>query len=630
MEDNQPSVFFRLRRALLGAPIASSKAYEERLGPFLGLTIFSCDALSSVAYATEAILLILIYLSTQALQDQIWISLAIVGLILIITTSYAQTIHAYSSGGGSYIVASDNLGKGPGLVAAAALLIDYILTVTVSTAAGVAAVISAVPEIRHFVPDAQVTLSLFAIALVAFANLRGLRESGSLFALPTYGFILTMTALIGFGLYTVAHTPATPLPHVESNLIGGEAGHPYWFMILRAFAAGCTALTGIEAVSNGVQVFRSPESKNATKTLVMMSALLTFLFLGLGWLALKMPYHYPRFSIYESNSPHYITLTAQVAAFVFGAKSIPFFAIQFFVAAILILAANTAFAGFPRLASMISTDGYLPRYLSRLGDKLVFHNGIVLLAICAGALVCIFHGQLDALLPLYAIGVFTAFTLSQIGMVVHWWRLRGKGWQVRLGINGVGAVLCAVVLVIIAATKFREGAWLVLVLIPLICFMFWMVQLRYRSISKQLEIDRTAPSDEPTGHIALVLVPRIHRGVVGAVRYAKQFQGEVQAVHITLNEKGLPELQRKWQEFGHDIPLVILPSPYRSLIQPVLDYVDRLREANPGVIITVIVAEAVSTRWYQKLLTENVAQQLKIALASRRRVVVANTRYFLD
>lgn len=629
MNDTRPSFLNRLRRLLLGAPIPTSKAHHERLGPLLGLPVFSSDALSSVAYATEAIILILIYLSVSALHEQIWISLAIVLLIIIITTSYRQTIHAYPSGGGSYIVASENLGRGPGLVAAAALLIDYILTVSVSIAAGVDAIISAVPEIRHKIPEAQVSLSLLCIAIVAFANLRGLKESGRLFAFPTYGFIVAMTALIICGFFVVYRTPPSAVPMVHTDLLGKERGHAHWFILLRAFAAGCTALTGIEAVSNGVQAFRAPESKNASKTLIMMSSLLAFMFMGLGWLALQMPYHYHNFGIYESDSEHYITLTAQVAAFVFGDGSKPFYAIQICVAAILILAANTAFADFPRLSSLISRDGFLPRYLSRLGDKLVFHNGIILLAIFAGTLVFVFHGQLDALLPLYAIGVFTAFTLSQAGMVVHWYRERGPGWVTRAAINGFGTFLCAIVLIIIGMTKFAEGAWLVCLLIPLICFMFWSIHKRYQSVNQQLAVPQEVPP-VAEGHIALILVPRIHRGILGAVRYAKQFQGDIQAVHVTLNERNLPELQRLWDQYGEGVPLVVLPSPYRSLIQPILDYVDQLRDENPGVIITVVVAEAVSTKWYQKLLTENVAQQLKVALASRRRVVVANTRYFLN
>lgn len=624
----KPSVFNRLRRVLLGAPIPTSKAHHERLTPLLGLPIFSSDALSSVAYATEAIVLILIAISVTALQYQIWLSLAIVLLIIIITISYQQTIHAYPGGGGSYIVASDNLGPGPGLVAAAALLIDYTLTVSVSTAAGVAAVLSALPAIRHSIPDATVTLSLFCIAVVAFANLRGMRESGMLFAVPTYGFVIAMSGMILYGLFKIHSTPPGPAPIVHTS-IHQEVGGATWFLILRAFAAGCTALTGIEAVSDGVQAFRPPESKNAAKTLLMMSSILTFLFLGLGYITLHLPYHYNDFRIYGGNDPRYITLTAQVAAYAFGKGSLAFYVVQFFVAGILILAANTAFADFPRLCSFISRDGYLPRYLSRLGDKLVFHNGIILLSIFAGTLVFIFKGQLDALLPLYAIGVFTAFTLSQTSMVVHWWRQRGPRWRMRVAINSLGTTVCAIVLIIIAATKFTEGAWLVMLLIPLICLGFWLINVRYRSVSRQLQI-KGAAVEEPTGHIALILVPRLHLGILSAIRYAKQFGGEIQAVHVTLNERTLPALQREWDEHGMGVPLVVLPSPYRSLIHPILDYVDKLRRENPGVIITVVVAEAVSRRWYQKLLTENVAQQLKVALASRKRVVVANTRYFLN
>jgi hypothetical protein len=305
-----------------------------------------------------------------------------------------------------------------------------------------------------------------------------------------------------------------------------------------------------------------------------------------------------------------------------------FFAVQIFVAAILVLAANTAFADFPRLSSLISRDGYLPRYLSRLGDKLVFHNGIVILAALSGGLIFMFKGQLDALLPLYAVGVFTAFTLSQAGMVVHWMKAKGPKWHLRAGINGMGAFLCFVVLVIIGATKFVEGAWLVMVLIPTICAGFWMIHLRYAAMTAQLLIVEEAPP--PTRHLTLLLVPRVHRGILGAMRYTSNLTGDVEAVHVTINEKTLPDLQRQWTTYSTEIPLVILPSPYRSLIQPILDYVDQLRSDEPGILITVVVAEAVSTRWYQRLLTENVAQQLKVRLARRKRVVLVSTRYFLN
>jgi len=619
----------RVRRLLLGAPIPTSNAHHERLSPFLGLPVFSSDALSSVAYATEAILLILVYLSTEALNLQIWISMAIVALIVFVSISYRQTIHAYPGGGGSYIVASENLGQKAGLVAAAALLIDYILTVSVSVAAGIAAILSAFPQIHHHVPNATVVLSLICIAIVAFANLRGLRESGTLFAVPTYGFVLAMAAVILGGAWALHNSPAMPV-HVDTDILGKEAHAARWFIILRAFAAGCTALTGIEAVSNGVQAFKAPEGKNAAKTLVMMSSLLTFLFLGLGYIALQLPQHYAHFSIYESDSPHYMTLTAQVAAFAFGNGSAGFYVVQVFVALILILAANTAFADFPRLASLIARDGFLPRYLARLGDKLVFHNGIVVLAFAAGGLVVLFHGQLDMLLPLYAVGVFTAFTLSQVGMVMHWRRERHPGWRHSAIINGTGATLCFIVTVIIAFTKFTEGAWIVIVLIPIICACFLMINRRYAAITKQLALGEAEPRLVPSQHIAILLVPRVHKGILSALDYARQLKGDCRAVHIPINEKNLYQVQREWAIYAPDVPMVVLPSPFRSLIEPMAHYVDLLLDENPDALITVIVAEAVSTKWYQRLLSENVAQQLKVAMASRPGVVVANPRYFLQ
>lgn len=618
----------RLRRTLLGEPIPTSQAHHERLSPFLGLPVFSSDALSSVAYATEAILLVLAYLSTGALHYQIWISLGIVALIVFVAISYRQTIHAYPSGGGSYIVASENLGAGPGLVAAAALLIDYVLTVSVSVAAGVAAIISAFPAIRHAIPDATVTLSILCIAIVAFANLRGLRESGTLFAVPTYGFVLAMTAVIVAGIYTIAHSPTIPF-HVESDLLGKEANAAHWFIILRAFAAGCTALTGIEAVSNGVQAFKAPVTQNASKTLVMMASLLTFLFVGLGYVALHLPEHYRHFSIYESNSPHYLTLTAQVAAFAFGQGSIGFYVVQVFVALILILAANTAFADFPRLASLIARDGYLPRYLNRLGDKLVFHNGIVVLAVAAGLLIVAFKGQLDSLLPLYAVGVFTAFTLSQIGMVVHWRKEKSRGWAGRAAINGTGAFLCLIVTIIIGYTKFREGAWIVIVLIPIIVGIFLAISRRYTAMSRQLNLDSAPVEETYTEHVAVLLVPRVHRGILSALDYARQLKGECEAVHVAVNDRAVLEVHRTWERYVPDIALNLLHSPYRSLLQPMVEHVEDIRSRRPNALVTVIIAEAVSTKWYQRLLSENVAQQLKSAMARIPGVVVANPRYFL-
>jgi len=622
-ETSKTPVFKRLRRALMGAPIPTREAHHEKLSPSVGLAVFSSDALSSVAYATEAILMILVLMSGSALGYQLPISLAVIALIAVITVSYRQTIRAYPGGGGSYIVASENLGETAGVIAGAALLIDYVLTVAVSIAAGVAALASAYPVLHPYL----IWLSVLFIMIVAWANLRGLRESGAVFAVPTYGFVIAMFVMLGVGLYKSLTGPAVTQQVVgEPGLMGSEANFPLLFIILRAFAAGCTALTGIEAVADGVQAFRAPEAKNASKTLVRMSLILGGLFLGMGYLAT----HLPQISLLSAKNPEYRTLASQIAAYSFGANSPLFYILQFLTAAILILAANTAFADFPRLASFLSRDSYLPRYMARQGDRLVFHNGILVLAVAAIGLVILFKGELEQLLPLYAVGVFTAFTLSQAGMVAHWLKHRTPGWKNSFAINVVGTGLCFIVLLIILITKFTEGAWVVAILLPLVCGGLIAINRRYRSMAAQLGIKDEEETVENADHVILLLVPRVHRGIIAGLDYAQEMKGTAQAVHVTINEKALPDLHRKWQRHGRGVPLVVLPSPYRSLIQPVLDYVDRIRAERPGVMITVVVAEAVSTKWYQRLLTENVAQQLKVGLGRRKNVVVANVRYFLN
>jgi len=617
---------FNWRRFLLGNPIATSKASHERLSPAIGLPVFASDALSSVAYATEAVLSILILMSIAALQYQIYISIAVCLLILIVALSYQMTIQAYPTGGGSYIVASDNLGTKPGLVAGAALMIDYVLTVAVSIAAGVAAITSAYPSLHNYL----VYLSLFFIAVVAFANLRGVRESGALFAIPTYGFIVAMVLVLGFGIAKSIGTPAIA-PIVEArnasgqNLIGIEATFPLIFIILRAFAAGCTALTGIEAVSDGVQAFKAPEAKNAITTLRWMAFILISMFLGLGYVV----QHIPALALHTTDNPEFRTVVSQVAAWVFGSNTHPlYYFVQFATFAILILAANTAFADFPRLSSFIARDGFLPRPFARQGDRLVFHNGIIMLAVAAGVLVWIFKGELEGLLPLYAVGVFTAFSLSQAGMVAHWWKRRPTAWRRKFALNLLGTVICVAVLLIIAITKFSEGAWLIMILVPLVFASFVAIKKRYESISKQLVIGEKLPR-MPKGHTSLLLVPRVHNGILAALNYARVTDPDCQAIHVVIDERRIQEIQDSWAKFGANVPMVLLRSPFRSLIEPVLDYVDELLNENPEQVITVIVPEAVSTRWYHRLLQENVAQQLKAALGSRPNVVVTNVKYFL-
>lgn len=612
----------RLRRLFLGAPIPTAREHHERLSLFFGLPVFASDALSSAAYATEAILGILVLYSAAAMSLQPAITLAICLLYLIVVISYQQTVHAYPSGGGSYIVASDNLGEKPALVAGAALLIDYVLTVAVSIAAGVAALVSAFPALHPLL----VPLNVGFIALIAWANLRGLRESGTLFALPAYGFVVAMIVMIVSGVFKAwGHAPPPQTIMADTGVIGSESTYLLLFVALRAFSAGCVALTGVEAISNGVQAFRAPEAKNAAASLRWLAALMIFMFLGTGYLV----QHLPQISLYATKNPEYRTVVSQIAAFTFGPGGAGFFVIQFATAAILILAANTAFADFPRLGSILARDGYLPRPLARQGDRLVFQNGIILLAAFAIALVWYFRGELDLLLPLYAVGVFTAFTLSQTGMVRHWLKLRGRGWTMRATVNGIGAALTGVVAIVILVTKFSEGAWIVLLLMTATATTLYAIKRRYSFIARQLALEgASAPSVEHEA--AIVLVPRVHRGIISAVAYARGLHGNVRGLHVTLDKKDVPELKAAWERYADGVPLVVIESPYRSLINPILEYIDQMLQERPDRVVTVMVPEAVATKWFHRFLQENVAQQIRGALGKRRGVVVSSVRYFLE
>lgn len=614
----------RLRRLLFGAPIHSSQAHHERLSPLLGLPVFASDALSSVAYATEAILSVLVLYGLAAIKDQLPIAAAVAALIVIVTISYSQTIRAYPKGGGSYIVASDNFGETVGLVAGGALLIDYVLTVAVSVSAGVAAIVSAYPALHNLL----VPMSLAFIGVVAWANLRGVRESGAVFALPTYGFIFAMGAMLAVGVAQNWGRPPSPqVVFADPDMLGSAATLPFLFVILRSFAAGCTALTGIEAVSDGVAAFRDPAPQNAIRTLRIMAFLLVGLFIGTGYLSRFLP----EITLHSTANPDYRTLVSQIAASVFGDGSIFFYVVQFATAAILVLAANTAFADFPRLGSFLARDGFLPRAMARQGDRLVFQNGIILLAILAGVLVWHFHGNLDHLLPLYAVGVFTAFTLSQLGMLRHWLKRRGQdpSWLRGAFVSGTGGVVTALVTLVILATKFMEGAWIVVILLAALFFSLRAVKRRYTSIARQLEPTPLVES-KPRKNLVLLLVPRVHRGTQEALDYALACHGECRGIHVTLDDKGVPKLREEWERLGRGVPLVVLGSPFRSLIKPILEYVDEARAEDPDRTVTVIVAEAVPRKWIHKLLQENVAIQLKLALGQREGIAVTNLRYFLD
>lgn len=617
-----PPLHRKLRSFVFGKPIPTAHEHHERLSLFFGLPVFASDALSSAAYATEAIVSILILAGAAALTVQPGITLAICALYLIVVISYQQTVHAYPTGGGSYIVASDNLGEKPAVIAASALLIDYVLTVAVSVAAGVAALVSAFPSLH----PALMPLNIGFIAIIMWANMRGVRESGMLFALPSYGFVIGMLAMILWGIFRVyGHPHPVQTFTADAGVIGSEASFPFLLILLRAFSAGCVALTGVEAISNGVPAFKAPESLNAVKSLRWLAALMITMFLGTGYLI----QHLPSLSLYATANPEYRTAVSQIAAFVFGPKTFGFFYIQIATATILILAANTAFADFPRLSSILARDGYLPRPLARLGDRLVFQNGIVVLGVLAVALVTYFKGELDLLLPLYAVGVFTAFTLSQTGMVRHWLKLRGRGWSTKVTINGIGALCTGIVAVVILTTKFAEGAWIVLVLITAFSFGLLAIRNGYSAIAKQLEVNPNLTA-KPIRQTAILLVPRVHRGILAALSYATSLHADVRALHITLNRKNVPQMRKDWESFGGIVPLVVIESPYRSLINPVLEYIDEMIEEDPDRVVTVLVAEAVPTKWGHWILQENVAQQLKRALGKRRNVVVSNVRYFLN
>lgn len=606
-----------LKRLLFGAPIATSRAHHERLPKLFGLPVFASDAISSVAYATEEILLVLATAAVVSLGNVVYISISIAGLIAIVIFSYVRTIHAYPAGGGGYRVASDNLGSKLGRVAGAALLIDYVLTVAVSISSGVLAMASAYPDLKPHI----VEMGLVCIAIMAWVNLRGTRESGLVFAIPTYVFVGLMTSLIVWGLFRAGQgAGAESIPHPSSPDQALAQASMLW-IVLRAFAAGCTALTGIEAIADGAGAFRKPEAKNASQTLISLGLILSALFIGVSWLAS----HYGVRPM-SLDSPDYKTVLAQLNEGLFGTGAL-FYTLQFATMAILVLAANTAFADFPRLCSFIARDSFMPRQLANLGDRLVYQNGILLLAIAAGLLIFFFHGDTHKLIPLYAVGVFTSFTLSQAGMVVRQIRLKQSLWGI--GASGVGTVTTGSVMFVILVTKFSEGAWLVVITAGTLLTFFWAVRRHYSYLADELNVtaDEVVPRLETT---VLLLVPRIHRGVLNAIAYARTLSQDCRAVHITADPDGVGDLKKDWEKHAPEIPLVILESPYRSLVEPLMEYIDEAVGERPGHVLTVIVPQAVPKYWWQGILHNNSALPIKLALASRKNVVVTNVRYFLD
>ncbi|MHB8881508.1 MAG: APC family permease [Thermodesulfovibrionales bacterium] len=600
-----------LKSFLIGSPIETIKEKHERLSKTMGLAVFSSDPLSSVAYGTEEILFALVVGGTAFLNYLLPIAIAIVVLVAIVATSYYQTIHAYSSGGGAYIVAKDNLGEYPGLVAGAALLIDYVLTVTVSVSAGIAAVTSAFPAMREH----TISLCLFAILFISLMNLRGVRESGTVFSLPVYIFIGGLLLLIGASFMKAFAQPPFPYAALQEPV---SAILPV-FIILKAFASGCATLTGIEAVSNGVKAFKAPEAKNAGITLIWMAGTLAILTIGIAYYA----HHY---AILPNASE---TVLSQLTRTVFS-KGVIYYTIQFATALILILAANTSFADFPRLSSIMANDRYLPRQLSNRGDKLVFSNGILILGFLAALLLVLFKGDTHSLIPLYAVGVFTAFTLSQIGMVRHWMREKGKGWLKSAVINGIGGVVTGVVLVIIAVEKFEHGAWMVLIAIPVLVYLTRKVHQHYRSVADQLSLDTCITEELAYQHHSVIVpISGMQQAVIGAIKYGKALSDDVTAVYVYIDPVETRKMKEKWDALCMGVKIEILHSPYRSVTEPLMDYIESIREQYPDGVITVVLPEFVPSKWWHHLLHNQTALFIKGILLFKKGVVSTSVPFHL-
>jgi amino acid transporter len=600
-----------LKRWFVGTPLPTAQSRHERLGKATALATFASDALSSVAYATEEILLVLILAGSVALSYSLPIGIAIALLIAIVVSSYRQTILAYPQGGGAYIVSKDNLGVLPGLIAAAALLIDYVLTVAVSVAAGVAAVTSALPSLYPL----RVWLCVAAVAAVSVANLRGIRESGKLFAAPTYLFIASLGVLVIWG---VAGAVLNLLPEAPYQAHPPGLEGVGLFLILRAFASGCAALTGVEAVSDGVPAFKPPEAHNARVVLSALGIILIVLFIGITYLAYDLGIS-PR----ENE-----TVVSQIARHIFGG-GIAYYELQFVTMLILLLAANTSFADFPRLAYFLARDRFIPRQFATQGDRLVFSNGIVILGGLALALLLVFQGDTHRLIPLYAVGVFISFTLSQASMVRRWLRLRGEGWWWRLGLNGLGAVATGIVMVTIATTKFSHGAWIVVLLIPTLVAAFLVVHRHYDTVAAQLSLE-DMPAPPPLDNTVLVLVGDLHRGVVRALQYAQTLSPTAKAVYVETDPERTRRLEERWGKWGMGVPLIVLNSPYRSLLGPLMEYIDQLqRQRGEHHVVTIVVPEFLPARWWQQLLHNQTALLIKGQLLFRKNVVVTDVPYHL-
>ncbi len=607
-------MFRRMKQMVVGSPLETAALPEQHLSKKSALAVLASDNLSSTAYATEEILLALSVGAAAGMMVPIYYAIPMAGAIVILTAivtiSYGQTLHAYPTGGGAYTVAKENLGVNAALAGAAALLLDYILTVAVSVAAGIAAITSAVPALYSH----RVGLCVLAVVLILIVNLRGVRESAAIFAGPVYFFILCMLVLIAGGLLRYFQGEVVPPPSPPMQEVWSAA---YVFLLLRGFAAGCVALTGVEAVANGVRIFRPPVSRNASITLYIMAGLLAMMFLGTSFLA------------YAFNFPHRPeeTLLSQLGRAIFGVGPI-YYAIQAATMAILILAANTSFADFPRLSSIVAQDRFLPRQLANLGDRLVFSNGMVFLSLVAIFLLVVFGGNVHSLIPLYMVGVFLAFTLSQAGMVIHWRRSEEPGARWRAAVNAVGAVTTGLVLLVVAVVKFKEGAWMVVIALGALMYMFRRIRNHYFVVTRELSLtDYQKP--EELRHTAVVPVAGINKMVLAAIEYARSISKDVVAVHVNRDGEHPEELHQQWHSWAPDVPLVILESPYRSIRGPLLRFIDEVRSWRDEDVVTVVIPEFVSNRWWHHFLHNQTTAFLKVALLFKPHIIVTSVPHHL-
>jgi len=616
-----------LIRLLIGSPLETAQAPHQSIGKFIGLAVFASDALSSVAYATEEILLVLAMAGTAYFWLSMPIAGAIAGLLIILTISYRQIIFAYPNGGGAYIVARDNLGELPAQMAGAALLTDYILTVSVSISSGVAQITSAFPALIPF----RVEIAVLMIVFMTIVNLRGVKESGRAFAIPSYFFITMMLLMLGLGFWKLAQGTLGHVTYVETVT---PAIQPLtMFLVLRAFASGCTAVTGVEAISNGITAFKEPRTRNAANTLVWMSAILLTMFLGITYLSVQI----------SAVPAHEETVISQLARTIYGEGPL-YLLILASTTIILLMAANTSYAGFPRLAALQAADGFLPRQLTIRGSRLVFSWGIVMLAVFSSLLIVLFNAQVSALIPLYAIGVFLSFTLSQIGMVIRWRRISqlkpdeqvtshgvelrfDPHWRIKQFINGTGAVVAGIVTVVFAIAKFSDGAWVVVILIPALVGVFFRIHSHYRYVAHELSLASMKLSPRVRPMRTILLVDDVHASTVRMVSFAKSLGCSWEAIHVATREEKTASVIRKWHERIGENNLKILDSPYRSLTQPIREYVEKIRAEEPEGFIHIIMGHIVMASFWEQALHQNSSFVIRMALQDLPRIAITDISY---